>query len=369
MTLQNKCISILFILILLTVNLYGQKKINNLQLREPSTGGFTSASFNTLTKQLNDSIPCLGSFLIWRNGGLVYEKYFHSADSTTEFNIKSVTKSVVSALAGIAKEKGLLTNLHTPVVKYFPAFAQPRNKPSTVWFPEEKAYQDSIRSKLTLYQLLTMQHGWDWNDFSGPVNIFINAKDPIRFTMDIPFVDTPGTKFVYSSAASSLFGAALEKAVHTNLKSFAEQNLLKPAGMHCNRWDTDPEGRTLGCSEMYLTARDLVRFGLLYLRSGSNGARQIIPAAWVSASVAQHAVLDYWDILPGANGYGYYWWRRKTNGHQAYIASGAGGQIITVIPDLNIVVVATCFLNQYNRGRSEIKRLHDFVDKLTTNIK
>jgi CubicO group peptidase (beta-lactamase class C family) len=363
-----KFVKALLISLLLSINLYAQNNFNALQLKQPSTAGFASSHLTTLTKQLNDSIPCLGSFLIWRNGGLVYEHYFHGSDSTTEFDIKSVTKSVVSALAGIAKEKNLLPDLNKPVITFFPEFAQQHNTPSTVWFPHEKAYQDSVRSKLTLYDLLTMQHGWDWNDFSGPVNIFINAADPIRFTMDIPFVDSPGTRFVYSSAAASLFGAALEKAVHVNLKDFAEENLLKPAGMHCTRWDTDPEGRTLGCSEMYLTARDMIRFGLLYLHKGSNGDAQIIPADWIASSIAQHSVLKYWDILPGANGYGYYWWRRKTHGHQAYVASGAGGQIITVIPDLNMVVVATCFFNQYNRGRSEIKRIHGFVDNLTAII-
>ena len=369
MTLFHKRIKLLPISFLLILNLQAQNNFNSLQLKEPLTAGFKSSFFTSLTKQLNDSIPCLGSFLIWRNGGLVYEKYFHGSDSSTEFDIKSVTKSVVSALAGVAQSKSLLPNLNTPVVQFFPEFAQPRNTPATVWFANDKAYQDSMRRSLTLYDLLTMQHGWDWNDFSGPVNIFINAADPIRFTMDIPFVDAPGTRFIYSSAAASLFGAALEKTVHAKLKDFAEENLLQPAGMHCNRWDSDPEGRTVGCSEMYLTPRDMMRFGLLYLHKGSDGNTQIIPADWVAASLAQHAVLNYWDILPGANGYGYYWWRRKTHGHQAYIASGAGGQIITVIPGLNMVVVATCLLNQYNRGRTEIKRLHNFVDKLTANIK
>jgi len=350
-------------------NIHAQNNSSDLLLKEPSTAGFTGLFFNRLSKQLNDSISCLGSFLVWRNGGLVYEKYFHDADSTTEFDIKSVTKSVVSALAGIAQAKGLLPDLNTPVVQFFPEFAQPRDKPSTVWFADEKTWQDSIRSTLTLYDLLTMQHGWEWSDFGAAVNIFINAADPIRFTFDIPFADTPGTRFIYSSAAASLFGAALEKSVHTNLKDFAETNLLQPTGMHCTRWDTDPEGRFLGASEMYLTARDMMRFGLLYLHKGGNGSAQVIPADWVAASVAQHAVLDYWDVLPNANGYGYYWWRRTTHGHQAHIASGAGGQIITVIPDLDMVVVATCLLNQYNRGRSEIKRIHDFVDAITGNIK
>ena len=332
---------------------------------DPESGGYSSSFFKTFGKQLNDSIPCLGAFIVYRYDKIIYERYFHGADSNDAFSIKSITKSVVSALAGIAKSKGLLPELNTPVVKFFPEFVQPRTKPSTVWFRGEKAWNDSVRNTLTLHDLLTMQHGWDWNDFQGSVNIFINAADPIRFTMDIPFADTPGTRFVYSSAAASLFGAALEKSVHTSLKNFAEKNLLTPLGMHCPRWDTDPQGRSIGCSEMFLTARDLLRFGRLYLHKGKEADQQIIPKDWIEASTKQQARLDYWDILPGANGYGYYWWRRKTNEHQAWVASGAGGQIITIIPDMDMVIVATCLFNKPNRGREEIRRIHEFVDLLT----
>lgn len=325
----------------------------------------SSSFFKSFGKQLNDSIPSIGACIVYRHDQIIYERYFHGADSSTEFNIKSITKSIVSALAGIAESKGLLPDLGTPVIQLFPEFARPRTNQRTVWFADEKAWQDSMRGILTLRHLLTMQHGWDWNDFQGPVNIFMNAADPVRFTFDIPFTETPGTRFVYSSAASSLFGAALEKAVHARLKDFAEKNLLQPAGMQCNRWDTDPQGRTIGCSEMFLTARDLLRFGRLYLDSGKINDQQIIPKAWIEASTKQQARLDYWDVLPGANGYGYYWWRRKTNGHQAWVASGAGGQIITVIPDLEMVVVVTCLLNDRNRGREEIKRIHKFINILT----
>lgn len=331
----------------------------------PESRGYSPSFFNTFGKQVNDSIPCLGAFIVYSHDKIIYENYFHGADSTDAFSIKSITKSVVSALAGIAKSKGLLPDLNTPVVEFFPEFVQPRNILSTVWFRDDKTWNDSVRKTLTLHDLLTMQHGWDWNDFEGPVNIFINSTDPIRFTLDIPFADTPGTKFLYSSAASSLFGAALEKSVHSSLKVFAEKNLFAPLGMHCSRWDTDPQGRSIGCSEMFLTARDLLRFGRLYLHGGKEGNQQIIPKDWIEASTKQQARLDYWDILPGADGYGYYWWRRKTNGHQAWVASGAGGQIITVLPDLEMVVVATCLFNKPNRGREEIRRIHGFVDLLT----
>lgn len=229
----------------------------------PESRGYSSAFFKDFSKQVDDSIPCLGAFIVYSHDKIIYENYFHGADSTDAFSIKSITKSVVSALAGIAKSKGLLPDLKTPVVQFFPEFVQPRNILSTVWFRGDKSWNDSVRSTLTLHDLLTMQHGWDWNDFQGPVNIFINATDPIRFTMDIPFADTPGTKFLYSSAASSLFGAVLEKSVHTSLKDFAEKNLFAPLGMRCSRWDTGPQGRSIGCSEMFLTVIRHYKIGLI----------------------------------------------------------------------------------------------------------
>jgi CubicO group peptidase (beta-lactamase class C family) len=182
--------------------------------------------------------------------------------------------------------------------------------------------------------------------------------------MDIPFAELPGTRFVYCSAATSLFSAALSKCIKTDLKSFATTYLFEPAGMTLAGWDKDPAGRYVGASEMYMTSRSLLRFGTIYLNKGKINGKQIISENWINESTREQAVLNYWDILPNANGYGYYWWRRKTNGHQAWIASGAGGQIITVIPELHIVVVANCFLNEHNRGREEIARIHAFVDEV-----
>jgi CubicO group peptidase (beta-lactamase class C family) len=250
----------------------------------------------------------------------------------------------------LQKLKGLLPDLKTPVLKFFPEFTKPHSSRAGVWFSDEKFREDSIRATLCLKDLLTMQPGWEWSDFGPVVNIFINAADPVRFTMDLPFADTPGTRFTYCSAAASVFCTALAKSVKTDLKSFAQTNLFNPAGITLTWWDKDPAGRYEGASEMYMTSRDLLRFGLIYLHHGKAGTRQLIPEDWIKESTQQQATLNFWDILPNANGYGYFWWRRKTNAHQACIASGAGGQVVTVIPDLDMVIVATCFLNETNRG-------------------
>jgi CubicO group peptidase (beta-lactamase class C family) len=138
--------------------------------------------------------------------------------------------------------------------------------------------------------------------------------------------------------------------------------------MSMQRWDTDPLGRYSGASESFLTAPDLMKFGLLYLHNGKANGKQVISPSWIKESWEAHATLNKWPVLPHANGYGYYWWRRKTNGYQAYIASGAGGQLICVIPALDMVLVTTCFWNDANRGRVEIKLLHSYIDKVVKEI-
>ena len=331
----------------------------------PIAAGYNSSFFPNLSKKLSDSIPSLGSFLVWSHGAIVYEGYYHEASDSTSFDIKSITKSMVSSLAGIARSKGLLPDLNSPVLNLLPEYAKSGFASSTVWFAHDKEIYDSIRSTLTLRDLLTMQPGFQWSDFGPVVNAFVNSSDPVRFALDLPFEDEPGTKFVYCSAAASVFSAALAKCLSTDLKSFADSNLFAPAGISLKRWDTDPIGRYVGASEMYMTSKDLLRFGLIYLHQGKVESKQLIPEDWIKESTKKQAELKFWDVLPHADGYGYFWWRRKTNGHQAYIASGAGGQLIAVIPDLDMVVVATCFLNEKNRGRSEIKRLHFFIDKVT----
>jgi CubicO group peptidase (beta-lactamase class C family) len=336
----------------------------------PDSAGFKAGFFDAFTKELEDSSKALGAFIVWRKKGIVYEHYFNGAGPDFWFNIKSVTKSVVSALTGIAIEKKLIPGVNTPVMKFFPEYNKQRSKSPNgpVWFAEHMAYNDSVRNTLTLRHLLTMQPGFEWNDFGPIVGAMIISSDPVKFALDLPFTDTPGTKFVYCTPATSIVSAAVGKAAHTDIRSFAQKNLFDPAGITSLRWEVDPMGRRVGGSESYLTAQDMMRFGLLYLNKGRVGNKQVIPQAWVEASTAQQARLDYWDILPNANGYGYFWWRRKTNGHQTFFASGAMGQLIVVVPDLEMVIVAGTLLDRPNRNREELRMLHIMIDKLTKQL-
>ncbi len=324
-----------------------------------------ASALKVITKEAYASIPSLGSILVWQNDKLVCEEYFNGAHDSTSFKVKSVTKSVVSALAGIANDYKLLPDLKTPVFSLFPEYATDFTKDKNIGFTELIRTNDSLKRRITLRDMLTMQTGYLWDD-NSPLSsrVFNSSSDPVQSTLDLPFEDFPGTKFKYCTPASHVIAVVVSKSVKGNLKKFADTTLFKAIGVNITSWSTDPLGRTMGGTELSMKATDMIRFGLLYLNEGTVNGKRIISKLWINESTSEQVVLNEWDVLPGANGYGYYWWRRKTVGHQAFVASGYGGQIICVIPDLKMVIVTTCFVDERNRGRSEIKRLHGFIDKI-----
>lgn len=315
-------------------------------------------------RQFHDSIPSLGAFVIWKDDKIVLEQYFNETTDTTLFQVKSITKTITATLAGIAHDKGMLPPLDTPVQWLFPEY-NTQSAPVDSWFPALLSDTDSLKKRVTLKHLLTMQAGYLWDD-QNPFShrVFLCSADPVRFVLDLPFQSEPGTTFNYCTGASHVMGAVIEKSVHQSLKTFASEQLFAPLGITHFDWSCDVNGHTAGGTELSLRATDLVRFGLLYLNEGSYQQQQLVSTDWVKAATAAQIPLPEWDVLPNANGYGYYWWRRISNGHQVWVASGYGGQLICIVPDLKLVVVTTCLINDSNRGRSEIKRLHLLIDQV-----
>ena len=366
---MHKFYFLLTLLLSISAKTRSQNLLGKLPYREPSKTEYNSNFFPSLQKEINLAIPSLGSFAVWRHNTLLYEHYFHGCNDTTLFDVKSITKSVTSALGGIIKDKGLLPDLSTPVVDVLTEYAPPKTYPPNIWYQEDKLYQDSLRRMMTLKDILTMQTGLAWDDFGATVWGFLFASDPVKYTLEVPYDEEPGQTFNYCSGASATFGAVLAKLIKSDLKSFADTNLFTPIGITCKRWDTDPMGRNSGATELFLTTQDMMKFGLLYLHNGKANGQQIISESWIKESLAEHATLNKWPVLTTPNGYGYYWWRRKTNGYQAYIASGAGGQLIFIVPKLDMVIVTSCVMNEKNRGRTEIKLLHSFIDRVINETK
>ncbi len=277
----------------------------------------TTSVLKSIAKKTYDSIPSLGSILVWQNNKIVCEEYFNGANDSTDFKVKSVTKSVVSALAGIANDYKLLPDLKTPVFSLFPEYATEFTKNQNIGFTELIKSNDSLKRLITLRDLITMQTGYLWDD-NSPLSsrVFNSSSDPVRSTLDLPFEDFPGTKFKYCTPATHVVGVVVSKCVKGNLKEFADTALFKPIGVTISSWSCDPLGRTMGGTELSMKSMDMIKFGLLYLNEGKINGKQIISKSWINESTSEQVKLNEWDVLPGSNGYGYYWWRRKTNGHQ-----------------------------------------------------
>lgn len=272
------------------------------------------------------------SLLVARRGVLVLERYYHGTDRSTAFNVKSVSKSYLSALTGIALREGFLTSLDQTVAGFLPEY-----------FPAGNSEQ---KRQITIRHLLTMSLGLQWNEI-GPVGAaWIASADWLEFTLDLPLTSTPGQVFNYNTSGTHLLAAVLARASGMSTLEFADQYLFQPAGMTIRRWDRDPRGNYFGGSEMYFTARDMLQLGNLYLNHGALEGRQVVPAEWVQESIRQQAppMMSWFVQNYGSLGYGYLWWRTWFGEHPAFFAWGWDGQFIFVVPDLELVVVATSAL-------------------------
>lgn len=271
-------------------------------------------------------IPEVRTLLVARRGGLVLERYFHGADRGTRNDVRSVTKSVVSTLAGIAQAEGFLPNLDTTIAAYLGAGHR----------------LDAQDSAVTVRHLLTMTSGYQWAETITEYDRWItSAGDHVQYVLNRTQAWAPGTHWTYNSAAVHLLGVVVARATGMSLPAFANAYLFRPMGVDRVDWEPLDPGEVNGGAGLDLTAQDLLRLGQLFLQGGRSGDRQIVPAAWVAtATVPQFAWRTTFGPLTHIT-YGYLWWVSDAPSTQAYLAWGYGGQFIYVVPALELVVVAT----------------------------
>lgn len=261
------------------------------------------------------------SITVIRNGYLVVDGYLHPYDKTLKHSIYSCTKSIVSALVGIAIDKGYIKDV---------------NQPLSSFFPEKTAHLDAQKTGITLEHLLTMSSGletqdsyqYQWKGLGG----MINSPDWIQFVLDLPLAAEPGKQFEYSNLSSYLLAAILHKTTKMPVLAFARQHLFGPLGIEDVKWKADPNGIYAGWGSMMLMPRDMAKIGLLYLNHGKWDGKQIVPRAWVETSTKHHMDANLFS------GYGYQWWVEKED---YYAAVGYQGQFIFVVPSKKLVVVFT----------------------------
>lgn len=300
---------------------------------EPGQAGIDTALTTGLVKAVRaGDFKEIDSIIIVRHGRLVLEEYFcdfYGRDY--EHNLTSVTKSVVSALVGIAIEQGRISGLDEPLFSYFPNYVKNEN-----W--------SEAKGRITLRHLLTMTSGLACNNAvphsPGHPDRMFQSPDWIQFCLDLPMSDHgPGEQFAYCEGNAMLVGEVLRLATGLPVPDFAFKYLFTPLGItHCY-WAYTPRGKALTGTSLHLRSRDMAKFGQLYLDGGRWQGRQIVPLEWVEQSTAKRMSTEMFS------GYGYFWWRerfrRGTETVAAYTAAGNGGQKITVIPELDMVVVIT----------------------------
>jgi CubicO group peptidase (beta-lactamase class C family) len=271
------------------------------------------------------AMPRFRSLLVARHGKLVAENYFGGASSATVFDLRSVTKSVVSMLTGIAIQNGSLPNIDATVGAYIDA-------PYSL---------DAGDRAVSVRQLLTMSSRYQWNENSADdYNLWVLSTDHVQFLLDRRQTDPAGT-FTYNSAAVNLLGQVLQDAVAKPLPDFATEALFQPIGITSVRWEELEPNMVNAGSGIKMTATDLLRFGQLLLQRGRSASRQVVPESWIdTGTTPQFNWREQYGAQRGTT-YGYLWWVAQPPATVATFAWGYGGQFAYVVPSLDLVVVAT----------------------------
>jgi CubicO group peptidase (beta-lactamase class C family) len=306
--------------------------------------------------------------VIVRRGTLVFEQYFagydepwgmgggrHEFDAQTKHDMRSVSKSVVSLLAGIAIDRELIKSADEPVVKFFPDYSALK---SPGW--------DSI----TIRHLLTMSSGiqWDenlpWKDPKNDEPHLGSEADPYRYVLSKPVSAPPDTVWNYNGGGTDLLGNILERVSGKSLDAFARETLFAPLGITDWEWMKYRNEHFAAAAGLRLRPRDAAKIGQLVLNKGAWNGRQIVSSQWIEQSVTpRFQALGYFG---GLFYYGQQWWMGRTLGGGRDIkwtaAQGLGGQRIFIVPELDLVVMTTSGLYASGRqGQAALDLLANFI--------
>lgn len=262
----------------------------------------------------------LHSLLVIRNGYIVSETYFGSSQPDTRREIYSCTKSFVATLFGIALDKGYIERTDQRVLDFFPG----------------RTFEnvDQQKEDMTLEDLLTMRSGLDWQDGDAAYRALYQSSNWVKYVLDKPMVQPPGSQFNYCSGCSHLLSVILKQSTGMNTRDFAEQHLFEPLGITNVRWDADSQGISVGGWGLKLAPREMAKLGYLYLKGGEWDGQQIVSSGWVEKATQRHTPTDVGNL-----GYGYQWWTYPSL--EAYTALGLYGQTIFVVPDSDLIIVTT----------------------------
>jgi CubicO group peptidase (beta-lactamase class C family) len=302
----------------------------------PSATGFDAKLLDQALARAA-TLPSLHALLVARAGEERVAEAFRGPGPDRPVNVKSLSKSVMSALAGAAIERGVLRGVDQRIAPIL-ADLVPRDADPRV-------------GAITIDHLLTMRAGLERTSGTN-YGRWVSSPDWVRHVLSRPFVDQPGGRMLYSTGSYHLLSAVLTRAAGLSTLELARAWLGEPLGIDIPPWTRDPQGFYLGGNNMLLAPRALLRFGEAY-RLGARGERRILPASWIAASWTPRTRSRF-----TGHHYGYGWFIAQARGHPVYYGWGYGGQMIYVLPDLALTVVMTSNDDAASARGGHVQRLH-----------
>jgi CubicO group peptidase (beta-lactamase class C family) len=320
------------------------------QVAAASEVGFSEARLTDLVDIIREGVYAnVHGVVIVKDDRLVLEEYFSGLtfrgaigdsiigdwrhfDHDDVHNLASVTKSITSTLVGIAIDQGLITGVDTAVYDFF---------------PEHESLRDARKDSITLHHLLTMTSGLDWDESTcsygtscNDINALFSQTDPIGYILAKEAIDVPGSTWVYNGGGTNVLGQVVRRASGQTLEAFADEHLFWPLGITARSWVNLAGPMTYASGDLRLRPRDMAKIGYLFINDGQWDGQEVVSPEWIAA-----ASMDYAKTRDPRWGYGYQWWifdyPINGNVYPSFGARGWGGQVITVFPTLDMVVVLT----------------------------
>jgi CubicO group peptidase (beta-lactamase class C family) len=306
----------------------------------------------------NPAIPIF-SVLISRHGKLVFELYTGGIDRSEAHYMMSVTKSVLSALTGVAIQRGAIPSVDTPISRLLPRALFPTTS-------------DSARfAAIGLRQVMGMS-ALNVNDYPrdtsaaalAELNVFFGASNRVAYALQKPLVATPGEDFIYNDDTPMLAAGALQYATGKTLFDYGRQVLFDSLGFVNEEWmHQDAAGIDMGGYGFRMRPIDMQKFGILYLNGGVWNGKQLLPADWVQQSYVQ-----WIKSAPNVSvdNYGWFWWFNDYSpdfvpGWTFLLADGLFGQRILINRDHDLVVTMTADIETGNESDVVRQVMKQFV--------
>lgn len=266
------------------------------------------------------------SFALLESDEFVREVYF-SHDYKHKNHIFSVTKSVTSILVGMAIDEGAIKSVNQTLDEFIDS---------------EQYELTDMQKNISIADILTMSMGLYWDDdLSSEYHSLKRAGDKIAMIMNREMAFEPGTEFNYSDGAAHMMSIIFTKATGESLHEYAIENLFEPLGIEKTTWMTDSDGNSYGGFGLHLSCQDMAKIGVLAMNTGEYNGVQIVSADWIKRSTS--AKISTGSSNSENNEYGYYWWIGEVDGVKLHTAIGHGGQFIFVVPELDLIITASCY--------------------------